>query len=109
MKKLLVAIVIGLAVLVNPFAAAAANEPMIDTTGLGQGTISVSYNASQRLKIIIEKDDQQVRYDLRNDGIAETYPLQMGNGSYTISVLENVSGSKYRYISRQKIELKLEK
>ncbi|MFY9568447.1 MAG: transglutaminase-like domain-containing protein [Acetivibrionales bacterium] len=108
MKKLLVAIVIGLAVLVNPFAAAAANEPMIDTAGLGQGTISVSYNASQRLKIIIEKDDQQVRYDLRNDGIAETYPLQMGNGSYTISVLENVSGSKYRYISRQKIELKLE-
>ena len=62
-----------------------------------------------RLKIIIEKDDQQVRYDLRNDGIAETYPLQMGNGSYTISVLENVRGSKYRYISRQKIELKLEK
>ena len=47
MKKLLVAIVIGLAVLVNPFAAAAANEPMIDTAGLGRGLYPVSYNASE--------------------------------------------------------------
>ncbi|NMA34479.1 MAG: hypothetical protein GX940_08030 [Clostridiaceae bacterium] len=100
MKKLLVSILVGLAILVHPIAAAAANEPVIDTARLEEGTVSISHVADQRLKVIIEKDGQQAKYDLRNDGMAETYPLQLGDGEYIVSVLENISGTKYRYVAR---------
>ncbi|HEY8348860.1 MAG TPA: transglutaminase-like domain-containing protein [Clostridia bacterium] len=108
MKKLLVSILIVLAVLVQPFAAAAANEPVIDTSGISGGTVTISHTADQRLKVIIKKGDQEVVYDLRNDGTAETYPLQLGNGEYTVSVLENVGGNKYRYVKKQTVTLKLQ-
>jgi transglutaminase-like putative cysteine protease len=108
MKKLLVSILVGLAILVHPIAAAAANEPVIDTARLEEGTVSISHVADQRLKVIIEKDGQQAKYDLRNDGMAETYPLQLGDGEYIVSVLENISGTKYRYVARQTVKVELE-
>lgn len=35
-------------------------------------------------------------YDLNGGGAWETYSLQSGNGEYTILILENVDGSRYR-------------
>ena len=57
---------------------------------------------------MIEKDGKQMTYDLRNDGTAETFPLQMGNGTYKISVLENVVDKKYKYISTEVAQLNLD-
>ena len=94
--------------MVQPFAAAASNEPVIDTSRIDEGVISVSHTAGQRLKVIVARGDKEVIYDLRNDGIAETYPLQLGNGEYTVSVLENTTGNKYRYIKKQTVRLELE-
>jgi transglutaminase-like putative cysteine protease len=110
MKKLLVSILIGLAVIANPFAADAfaANAPMIDTSAIDEGTVTISYVAEQRLKVLVEKDGQRLTYDLRNDGIAETYPLQLGDGDYTIGVLVNTTGTKYKYVSKQTVRLELE-
>jgi transglutaminase-like putative cysteine protease len=108
MKKLLVSVLIVFAIMVQPFAAAASNEPVIDTSRIDEGVISVSHTAGQRLKVIVARGDKEVIYDLRNDGIAETYPLQLGNGEYTVSVLENTTGNKYRYIKKQTVRLELE-
>jgi hypothetical protein len=82
-------------------AAVAASNPLVDTTKLEDGVVILSYKADAKLKVIIEKNGEQVTYDLRNDGTAESFPLQMGNGSYKISILENVVDKKYKYISTQ--------
>jgi len=107
MKKLLVSILIALAVVISPVAAFAANTPIIDTANIENGTVTISHKADARLKVIVSKDEQQVIYDLKNDGTAETFPLQMGNGDYTVSVLQNVSGKQYRYIASKAIKLDL--
>lgn len=108
MKKLLVSILIALAVLINPVTAVAADTPLFDTSNIKNGTVTISYNADARLKVIVDKDGQQIIYDLKNDGTAETFPLQMGNGDYTVSILQNVGGNRYRYISKKTVTLDLE-
>ena len=46
-------------------------------------------------------------YDLKNDGSTEIYPLQMGSGSYNISVLQNTTGSQYSSIASTNINVNL--
>ena len=56
---------------------------------------SVPGGASHRLKLRVEKDGMTLTYDLNTNGEAEIFPLQLGSGSYTISLYENVGGKKY--------------
>ena len=37
-------------------------------------------------------------HDLNHQGKTETFPLQMGNGKYVITIYEQTSGSKYRLL-----------
>lgn len=107
MRKLLVSICIGLAVMMNATFAAAATAPVFDTTGLNAGVVAIAYNSDsdKRLKVMVEKSGKSITYDLNNDGQTESFPLQMGDGQYRISVLENTSGTKYKYISTKEVNL----
>jgi len=107
MRKLLVSICIGLAVMLNATFAAAATAPVFDTTGLNKGVVAIAYNSdsNKRLKVMIEKSGKSMTYDLKNDGQTESFPLQMGDGQYKVSVLENTSGNNYRYISTKEVAL----
>ncbi|NLK87558.1 MAG: transglutaminase domain-containing protein [Clostridiaceae bacterium] len=108
MKKLLVSVLIIISMIASPMAIAASSAPLVDTAKLEDGIVTLSYSADARLKVIVEKDGQQMIYDLRNDGKAESFPLQMGNGSYNISILENVIDKKYKYITTKQVELELD-
>jgi transglutaminase-like putative cysteine protease len=77
---------------------------------LDNGTIRVAYNSdnNKKLKLMVEKDSKRIYYNLRNDGTAESFPLQFGNGNYIISIMENIEGIKYRYITSETVKLALE-
>ncbi|MBS6064057.1 transglutaminase-like domain-containing protein [Criibacterium bergeronii] len=76
----------------------------IDSSKASNGVVTISHSApGKKLKIIIEKAGKKYTYDLKNDGTAESYPLQMGSGSYKIMVLENVSGTKYSPITTETV------
>lgn len=49
----------------------------------------------KRLKLQVLKGKTPLTYDLRSDGKAETFPLQLGDGRYEITLCENISGNKY--------------
>lgn len=68
----------------------------IDASNLTEGYVIIKYTGggSNRIRVQITKDTTYT-YDLNNGGKAETYPLTEGNGSYTVRVLENTSGTKY--------------
>ncbi len=108
MKKLLVSLLISISVIASPMTIAAASNPLFDTTKLEKGVITINHKADARLKVIVEKDGKQVTYDLKNDGTAESFSLQMGNGSYKVSVFENVKDKQYKSVSTKNVELKLE-
>jgi transglutaminase/protease-like cytokinesis protein 3 len=73
------------------------------------GYITIKYlnETTKKLKVIIQKDSQKYTYDLNNLGNYDTYPLQMGNGKYKITVYENISGTKYSTKQSVTINVKL--
>lgn len=110
MKKLLVSFIITLAAIMLPVASHAAQAPSIDTTKLDNGIVAVSYKAQDgsKLKVMVEKSGSSITYDLKGDGSLVSYPLQFGDGDYKVSVLENIEGTKYRYLTSENIKLNLE-
>ena len=110
MKKLLVSLITAVVLITSVSVASAAPTPMFDTVKLESGVVAVGYDSgsSSRLKVLVEKNGKKLNYDLQNDGTIENFPLQMGEGTYIVSVLENTEGKKYKYISSKTIELDLE-
>lgn len=87
--------------------ASAAN--WLDTSKLSQGVITVSYDvpADKRIKLMIAKDDSSYNYNLYSNVASENFPLQQGNGTYKVSVLENTSGNKYKVVASESVTLQL--
>ena len=79
--------------------AAAVNEyARIDFFGAnntGSVRINVASKLDKRVKVTIEKGDVKYTYDLKNDTTPEVYPLQLGNGEYTVKIWTEVVDSKY--------------
>jgi len=69
----------------------------VDASNIADGYINVRYlnETAKKLKVIIQKGTQKYTYDLNSNGEFDTYPLQMGNGKYKISVFENISNNRY--------------
>ena len=73
------------------------NGAVIDASNAADGYVMVKCSGtSSRLKLRIMYNDKPIDYDLNNQGRFEVFPLQMGNGSYKVRVMENISGTKYR-------------
>lgn len=67
----------------------------VDTSNAAEGYIMVDYhgtNAKVKLQI---KGPDGVTYSYNLHGGYEVFPLTAGNGTYTIGVYENISGTKY--------------
>ena len=101
-KILVMAFIVFSAVALNIHAAE------ILTDKVSKGAVGASHSGSGKtLKVMIEKEGKKHTYNLRNDGNADYYPLQMGNGSYKISILENVSGNKFSLLKSENIDVKI--
>lgn len=74
----------------------------IDTSKASQGVVSVSYDApdNEKIKVIVSKGSEKYTYDLKSKG---QFPLQMGNGEYTISVFKNITGNQYESVKTEKV------
>ncbi|MCR5610121.1 MAG: transglutaminase-like domain-containing protein [Lachnospiraceae bacterium] len=82
---------------------------IIDASNTSHGYVSVCYNGSNpKVKVRIEANDNMYNYDLPSNGEYTVYPLQFGDGIYTISVFENASKNQYMTLFTQKITVKLE-
>ena len=64
-------------------------------TADGYFMAAVSSKTSKRIKLSITKGDTTLRYDLDGGGDYAIIPLQLGSGSYQITLYENTSGKKY--------------
>ncbi|MDD7364645.1 MAG: transglutaminase-like domain-containing protein, partial [Olsenella sp.] len=52
--------------------------------------------------------DETYTYDLSSDGTPNYYPLQMGDGTYRLTVYRNVTGNKYSTEGTKNIDVKLD-
>lgn len=83
---------------------------VFDTSEVDSGVIHVSYKAPQprQLKVMVTKGQERYTYDLKSDGTVESFPLQMGNGSYKVDVLQNAGGNRYTFLDSKTFQVKLE-
>lgn len=81
----------------------------VDYSNTSQGYIMVKTNTSEhkKLKVQLSKDDMTYNYDINKDNDYEVYPLNMGNGTYTIKWLENIEGTRYAVIGTFDFEVSL--
>ena len=83
----------------------------IDYSNLKDGYVMVKYggSGSQRLKVQVKGPSTTYTYNLSKNKW-EVFPLSDGNGSYKVSVFENVSGTQYAMLASlsQKVSLKNE-
>ena len=110
MKKItLTTIVIAwIFILMSQFSFADSVE-IINTDNLSKGFITITYNSTDavKFKVLITLADQKISYPFKANGTSTNFPLQLGNGKYSIGLLKNVSGTKYVYVSQKTVELNL--
>ena len=84
------------------------NTTQIDVSNKNKGYIGVKYSGdNKKVKVQIISSSQTYNYDLPSDDKYVIYPLQLGNGTYSINVLENISGTQYISILNKKITVKM--
>lgn len=78
----------------------------VDRSQLENGVVRVNYMPEKDVltKVTVSKGDDKYTYALDSNS---TFPLQLGDGEYTITVLENIAGSKYKVVGREKVTLEL--
>lgn len=83
------------------------SEAVINKSLLDKGIITVSYDKAKEINTIVRITKDKVNYDYTV--VAGTqYPLQLGNGSYTVMVAEQVGGTKYKAITQETINLNMQ-
>lgn len=98
-----------LAFMLNTVRVDAANG--VDITDHKNGTIGIDYSNSELRTILVQirKSDTSVDYNYfcSDKNISIDIPLTLGNGSYTVKVLKNVSGKSYSSLDSANVSLKL--
>ncbi len=91
-------------------ARAAELEGWLNKDNLSRGAVTIHYDVklNVKTKLVIEKGNNKYTYNLTYGAQEETFPLQMGNGDYTISLLEQIKGTTYRLVQKDTVKLDLQ-
>lgn len=78
---------------------------MVDMSNVSQGYVTARLlSSASKIKLQISKDDKKYNYDLTSSDYT-AFPLQMGNGIYTIKILSQIEGTKYAVVASTQKEV----
>jgi len=86
------------------------SKAAVDISQVSEGILKIRYTGGKQVKIKVQitKDDKTIyTYNLNNSGTYETFPLTEGDGTYSVKVLENVSGNRYSVACSVSVEVAL--
>ena len=106
-RNIIVCIMLSLLLVNNNVSLFAKSTVDIYTNKLDKGVIGIKCDndINKRMKVVIQKGNNKYTYDINNQ--YEQFPLQMGNGNYTVTCYKNVSGKSYAMIKQKKVNLNL--
>jgi len=72
----------------------------VDSSQVINGIVRVKFNTgtTKKVKLLISKGEQRVQYNLSNSEAYIGFPLQLGDGTYTVGIYENTTDNKYRAV-----------
>lgn len=84
-------------------------DVLLDASNSSQGYVMMKYSGgNKKIKVQISKASGTVyTYNLNARNAYEVFPLTDGDGTYSVKVFENVSGTKYSQAFSQGISVKL--
>lgn len=86
------------------FSGQAIGETIYTISSLDNNLVKVeSLKENKGMRIMVEKDSEKYYYSLNKT--TEIIPLQLGKGTYTVKILQNTSGDKYKVIQKQDINI----
>lgn len=81
---------------------------MVDMSNVSQGYVTARLlSSASKIKLQISKDDKKYNYDLTSSDYT-AFPLQMGNGIYTIKILSQIEGTKYAVVASTQKEVSIQ-
>lgn len=101
-------VLIAIFVLTVAFASASfANY--IETKDIDKGIFTVKYTdkSTTKYKVLVTKGKNKVSYPFFANGKEESFPLQFGNGDYTVGLMRHVEGKQYAFVEQKKIKLNM--
>ena len=87
--------------------AGAAGTQVIDASHTSAGYVTVSYTSTARLKVGIQYGSGKTAYRDCPSGTT-AFALDKGNGTYTVSVCQNVSGTSYKVVAKQSMNVTID-
>ena len=87
--------------------AGAAGTQVIDASHTSAGYVTVSYTSAARLKVGIQYGSGKTAYRDCPSGTT-SFALDQGNGTYTVSVCQNLSGTSYRVVASQTMRVTID-
>ncbi|KAB3531911.1 transglutaminase domain-containing protein [Alkaliphilus pronyensis] len=110
MKKSLIIFILLLFISTTLFTYGVENQITItdEDTDLGVVGVYINGDVNNRVKLLVEKDGTRYSYNLYEKDEIQLFPLQMGNGSYRIRVMENTEGNKYKTVLNKEININLQ-
>ena len=82
------------------------SEVQVDLSSTAKGYIALKCDSDKRVKLQVLKDDDTYTYDVEM-GKTQIFPLQCGNGHYSIKVMKNIEGNKYAELYACETDVKL--
>lgn len=75
-----------------------------------KGVVSIYHNrtSNSKMKLVVQKGKDKYVYNLFNSEEYVNYPLQLGDGNYTVSIYQNTTSTKYKKITSKSSNVKLE-
>jgi len=84
-----------------------ATSMSVDKSKIADGIVGVKYSGDfkTQIKLTVEKDGNRYVYTVVNNKW-NYVPLQMGTGSYTVALNQQISGTKYKTLGAEKVTAK---
>ena len=84
------------------------NDGSIDVSSVSKGIVMAHAVSPSRLKFVVQCGEMTYAYDLPGDDTPITCPINMGDGTYTFSIMRNTGGNNYVETTSTTTDVKLE-
>ena len=109
MKKQISVLMILSFILFSTVAPSAQGIVTFNTERIEAGVLGIQYQVSDKFdtRIMLENNGQRKTFLLPADRADEHIPLTLGDGIYSVSILEQISGNQYRPIRTESLQVNI--
>jgi transglutaminase-like putative cysteine protease len=110
MKKKFAALLAAAAIVASSATTLHAASASFNKANISLGIIGVKYssNSGKKAKVLVQYKDAKYQYNIKSSESETYFPLQLGNGTYSVGVFEQIEGTSYNPVASDSVNLALD-